>query len=107
MGRKLSLSLTKRAQIVALSKTGMSQVASKHLLVSRCAVQTALTKFASGGGYSDAARSGKLGLRKQVAPMTGLYGEASFATPEPAQWMSSVNCRLLAWKFIAQQSVVD
>jgi len=60
MGKSPSLLPTKRAQIVAFRKTGMSQVAiCKQLNVSRCAVQNALRKFDDGGGFSDAARSGR------------------------------------------------
>jgi transposase len=60
MGKSPSLSPTKRAQIVAFRKTGMSQVAiCKQLNVSRCAVQNALLKFDCGGGYRDAARCGR------------------------------------------------
>jgi len=60
MGKRPSLSPTKRAQIVALQRTGLSQVAISHELgISRKAVQVALKKFEATGSYRDAARSGR------------------------------------------------
>jgi transposase len=60
MGKNKTLSPTKRAKIVALNETGMTQrcIADK-VGVSKTAVQQALAKFAHAGTYRDAPRSGR------------------------------------------------
>lgn len=93
MGRKPSLLATTRAQIVALHNNGMNQVAiSKKLRVSRCAVQNALLRFTSSGGYNDAARSGR--PKKTSGADDRLIRRC--VTRNPRASTADVQCELLA-----------